>query len=86
MRWREILNGPAFQGDLVTYELKAGAGTVRAATLLLRNPATMKQLPDLYEPVLVGMATLAITLRGYERHDSAEGPYTVVQEWHCELP
>jgi hypothetical protein len=70
----------------VTYEIKAGAGTVKAATLLLRDPAAPRRLPDLYEPVLVGMATLVLKLRGYERHESQEGPYTVVQEWHCELP
>ena len=86
LRWAEVLNGPAYQGDLVTYELSSAAGYVRAATLLMRDPAARKQLPDLYEPVLVGMATLALKLRGFERHDGPDGPYSVIQEWHCELP
>jgi hypothetical protein len=84
--WREVQNGPVFEGDLRTYEMQHGGHWVKAATLALRDPAACSLLPDLYEPVLVGIAPLALQLRGIERHDGPDGRYSVVQEWHCELP
>ena len=84
--WREIFNGPVYQGDLLTYELDVGGQRVRAASLASIDPAAARALPDLYEPVLVGIAPLAMVLRGYERQRGADGPYSVIQEWHCELP
>ena len=84
--WREVVNGPVFDGDLVTFELQVRGRWVRAATLSGRDPAAPKQLPDLYEPVLLGIATAAFQLRGFERQDGPEGPFAVVQEWHCQLP
>jgi hypothetical protein len=44
------------------------------------------QIPDLYEPVLLGFATLAFRVRGYERVERGGEAIGVVQEWHCELP
>lgn len=41
-------------------------------------------IPDFYEPVFTGMATLAFSLRGFER--LATQDLGVVQRWHCELP
>ena len=84
--WREVLNGPVYEGDLLTYELQVGAHRVKAASLAGVDPALAKRLPELYEPVLVGIAPLALVLRGFERVQSDGAPYTVVQEWHCELP
>lgn len=84
--WRDVQNGLAYEGDLVTYEMQAGGGRVIAATLMGRDPAVPKQLPDLFEPVMTGISTLAFRLRGFERHDGPDGPYSVAQEWHCELP
>ena len=84
--WRQVLNGPVFEGDLCTYELQVGAHRVKAASLAGLDPALAKQLPELYEPVLVGIAPLALVLRGFERVPSDHGAYTVLQEWHCELP
>lgn len=43
-------------------------------------------LPPLYEPVLIGIAPLALQLRGFERMKEPEGFYSVIQEWHCEMP
>lgn len=84
--WREIQNGPVFEGDLRTYQMQRGAHWVRAATLAQRDPAAHSFLPDLYEPVLIGIAPLALQLRGIERHEGPDGRYSVVQEWHCEMP
>src|SRR6266702_8321922 len=64
-----------------------GPNTARAAfetlTLHSGNPAEQKALPDLYEPVLVGLAPNTYVLRRYERVDTSEGGIGVVQEWHC---
>lgn len=82
--WREVQNGPAYEGDLVTYEAMGKSGRTVAATLAGRDPMSAKPLPDLYEPVLVSVAPSALRLRGFERHDGPDGPYSVAQEWHCE--
>jgi hypothetical protein len=86
LAWREVLNGPVYQGDLLTYELQLSGHRVRAACLASLDPAAARTLADLYEPVLVGIAPLALVLRGFERQRGAEGPYSVIQEWHCEVP
>ncbi len=84
--WDEVLNGPTYTGDLVTYGTPTRHGIVQAATLLMQDPAAPKGIRDLYEPVLLTMSTLAFRLRGFERQDGPEGPFGVVQEWHCEVP
>ena len=84
--WRDVLNGPVYEGDLRTYELQVGVHRVRAAALAGLDPIAARQLPDLYEPVLVGIAPLALVLRGFERQRGDDGPYSVIQEWHCEWP
>ncbi len=84
--WREIVNRPAFEGDLRTYEMQLRGHRVKAATLAAFDPAVQAALPDLYEPILVGIAPLAFQLRGFERLEGPDGPYSVAQEWHCELP
>ena len=84
--WREVVNRPAFTGDLRTYELQTRKGAVRAATLASPDPALRAPLPDLYEPVLTKISPQALELRGFERHHGSDGPYSVVQEWLCELP
>lgn len=72
------------RGDLNTYEMSGKGGRLYVATLAAADPAGMKPLPDLYEPVPAGMSTLAFRLRGFERHEGPDGPYSVAQEWHCE--
>lgn len=84
--WREVIHRPSFTGDLRTYELQTARGWTRAATLFSSDPASGALLPDLYEPVLIGISTLAFELRGFERYRGSEGYFAVAQEWHCELP
>jgi hypothetical protein len=84
LRWQDVLNGPSYVGDLRTY-LTSGDQRVKAATLIsLENQRAI--LPDLYEPALLGFSIFAIRLRGFERLEGPDGPYAVVQEWHCEMP
>jgi hypothetical protein len=62
-------------------------GEERYEVATLRLPGTPKDgelVPDLYEPVLTGFATLAFRLRGFERVGQGDNAYSVVQEWHVE--
>lgn len=84
--WREVQNGPSYTGDLVTYYMEVRGERYAVATLMSPEPAQGNLLPDLYEPVLLGFAPLAFRLRGFERLKGAQGPMSVVQEWHVEMP
>src|ERR1044071_542533 len=86
LTWREVINGPSYLGDLVTHEVSAGEERFLVASLLPEDPASEVRLAPLYEPVLSGVATLALRLRGFERIERARQAFAVVQEWHCELP
>lgn len=51
------------------------------------EPLLRNMLPQLYEPVLDGLSTLAVRLRGFERQAATDGGYfSVMQEWHIKLP
>ena len=80
--WREVLNGPVFEGDLRSCERPSRNGVVEALTLAQLDPAVPKPLPNLYEPVLLGFAPLAFQIRGFEHH---EGPGGAVQRHPGEL-
>jgi hypothetical protein len=53
--WRDVQNGPAFECNLVIFEMQAKGGRIIAATLSAPAPVGRKPLPDLFEPVLVGV-------------------------------
>jgi hypothetical protein len=85
--WRDVVNGPAHVGELITHILTSGGRQYSAASLRpIAAPVADAQVPDLYEPVLLGVHSLALRLRGYERLDERDGVRAVLQEWHCELP
>ena len=84
--WRDIENGPSFVGTLLSYRIKHGEQDFEAVTLKSGDPVQENPLQDLYEPMLVGFATNAFVLRGYERLDTSEGAVGVVQEWQCKDP
>ena len=65
--WRDVIDGNSFEGDLLTYRRNAGNSVYLVATLIERNrPVDSALLPELFEPVLVGMAPQAMRLRGFE--------------------
>ena len=85
--WQEVVNGPSFVGDLRTHLINCRGGQFRVATLFSDAPIEGSIVPALYEPMLDGFATLAFRLRGFERHEIRGGGfYSVVQEWHVDLP
>lgn len=84
--WRDILNSVGYVGDLRTMTEKRGDAIYTQALLVSTGALAQSQLPTLYEPVLVGIAPMALQLRGFERMKEPEGFYSVVQEWHCVAP
>jgi hypothetical protein len=82
----DAINGPAYVGELQTVEGVSKEGRYKVAQLIEPGSLTRHLLPHLFEPVLVGIAPLAMVLRGFERMQEPEGYYSVVQEWHCEMP
>lgn len=83
LSWRDVLNGRAYVGDLRTTVEKKGEAIYMQAQLIGQGALADSQLPPLYQPVLIGVASMAMQLRGFERVKEAEGFYAVVQEWHC---
>lgn len=87
LSWREVKNGPAYTGDVVTFIREVKGELIVVATLTnTESPATQALLPELYQPALVWVTPLALRLRGFERCANGEGAFSVVQEWHCEVP
>jgi hypothetical protein len=74
-------------GELITHVVTRRGRQYKAVSLRpVAAPAQASAIPDLYEPTLLGVSTLALRLRGYERLDEPGGARAVLQEWHCELP
>ena len=85
--WREVRNSPPYSGDLITHIREVNRELIVVATLMnAEAPATSTLLPDLYQPVLAWVTPLAMRLRGFEHCEDAKGGFSVVQEWHCEMP
>jgi hypothetical protein len=86
LAWREVVNGPKYVGDLVSEHITIGAERYNVISLRAEDPVAPSPVPPLYEPVLFGVFTLALRLRGFESVNRGTGSFGVVQEWHCELP
>jgi len=84
--WRDIMNGPAYGGDIRTVTQTSGDSIYTQAMLVSTRALAEAQLPALYEPVLVAIAPMALQIRGFERVKEPGGFYSVVQEWHCINP
>lgn len=52
----------------------------QAAELRVADPVVESPIPKLYEPVLLGFAPQAFRLRGFERVETRDGGYSVVQD------
>jgi len=86
LSWRDAQNGPTYIGRLVTHTEERGGEQYRVTRLQPDDPMSNDRLPVLYEAVLLGFAPVAFRLRGFERVGEGENAYSVVQEWHCEIP
>jgi hypothetical protein len=86
LSWRDMINGPAYVGDLSLGSVTSRNSVYKVAELFTSGGIATRLLPTLYEPVVIGIAPLAMQLRGFERMKEPEGYYSVIQEWHCEMP
>lgn len=87
LAWRDVVNHPAHVGELITHVVTSQGRQHSAASLRpVGAPAGAPSIPDLYEPVLLAISSLAFRLRGFERLEERDGARAVLQEWHCELP
>ena len=85
--WRHVVNEAPHVGQLISHVVTRRGRQYNAVSLRpVASPARASAIPDLYEPSLLGISTLALRLRGYERLDHPDGARAVLQEWHCELP
>jgi hypothetical protein len=84
--WREVHNGQSYVGELMLHGVEVKDERYQALALRAADPVVSSPIPELYEPVLVAFSTLAFRLRGFERVESPQGAFSVVQEWHCERP
>ena len=83
---QDMINGQAYVGDLSLGSVTSRTSVYKVAELITPGGIATVLLPPLYEPVLTGIAPLAMVLRGFERMKEAQGYYSVIQEWHCEMP
>jgi hypothetical protein len=84
--WRDVKNGHTYLGTLITHLETRNGEQYNVLQLQPSDPMSTDRPPKLYEPVLLGFAPLAFRLRGFERVESGDGDYGVVQEWHVEMP
>src|ERR1700704_2831158 len=83
--WRDVINGPSHIGDLQSHVIDHRGQRYNVIALQSSEaPVAGAILPELYEPVLLGFSPLAFRLRGFERWESPEGAFSVIQEWHIE--
>jgi hypothetical protein len=82
--WSEARNGPWHVGDLVSRHVNVKGQTHDVLTLRPADPMTEAPIADLYEPVLIRFSLLSLRIRGFERAEGPQGPFAVLQEWHCE--
>ena len=73
LSWLEIANNPSYTGELMTLDGRSNEGCYQYAELTAVGGLTKRLLPLLYEPVLTGIAPLAMVLRGFERMKKSEG-------------
>jgi hypothetical protein len=83
---REWINGPTHVGELQSFVRQFKGERYNVLELRPNNPKDDPPIPELYEPSLLGFATLAFRIRGFERAEGPDGAFAVLQEWHCEKP
>jgi hypothetical protein len=79
-----VRNGPWHVGQLVSHHVEVKGERHNVITLRAADPMAEAPVADLYEPMLVGFSLLAFRIRGFERAEGPQGPFAVLQEWHCE--
>ena len=83
--WKTLINQPGLIGTIRTHSCSYGSqGPFKVAALHASDSPIMEGI-ELLEPQLLMLGEQALILRGFERLRNDEGPFTVMQEWRCEL-
>ena len=83
--WKVLINEPDLIGTIRTHSCIYGDQEPNVAVLNVSDSPIAEGI-ELLEPQLLMLGDQALILRGYERLVSEDGPFTVLQEWRCELP
>ena len=73
LSWQDTINGPAFVGDLTLCSVTSRHGVYKVAQLITPGGISTVLLPPLYEPVLTGIAPLAMRATRLRADEGAGG-------------
>ena len=82
--WKILINEPGQVGTIRTHSCTYGDQEPYSVAVLRASDSPIEEGIELLEPQLLMLGDQALILRGYERLQSEEGPFTVLQEWRCE--
>jgi hypothetical protein len=86
LKEREIRALVALHGDLVmSSTAHPGIGAIERLDLIDPETSLSNLRATLFQPVLISLASQAFAFRGFERIETGEGAFSVMQEWRCEL-
>ena len=83
--WKILINEPGLVGTIGTHICNYGGQGPYKVAILRAGDSAIAEGIELLEPQLLMLGDQALILRGYERLRNDEGPFTVLQEWRCEL-
>ena len=81
--WKVLINEPGQVGTIRTQVCNYGSQGPYSIAVLSGDSVVANEI-ELLEPQLAMMGDQALILRGYERLQDEDGPFTVLQEWRCE--
>jgi hypothetical protein len=82
--WKVLINEPGLVGTIRTHSYTFGDQEPYSVAALRASDSPIEEGIELLEPQLLMLGDQALILRGYERLQNDEGPFTVLQEWRCE--
>ena len=82
--WKILINKPGLVGTFRTHSCTYGDQEPYDVAVLNAGDSPIAEGIELIEPQLLMLGDQALILRGYERLQNEEGPFTVLQEWRCE--
>ena len=82
--WKILINEPGLVGTIRTHSCTYGHQEPYNVAVLNVSDSPIAEGIELLEPQLLMLGDQALILRGYERLQNEEGPFTVLQEWRCE--
>ena len=86
LKEREIRSLQALHGDLVmSSTAHPGIGAIERLDLIDPTTSLSNLRATLFQPVLISLASQVFAFRGFERIETNDGAFSVMQEWRCEI-